>query len=139
MRSGAAVHVAAPEPTSAGRCGLKLQLVCKRVDAHLAPYLDLELLCGGTRPSGCRQRLRAHLVRGCEPVGGTNFSTPRSVILSFYSAVNGAPTINMKTSTMAPGGAGAEGPGASTTNVKTSTAGPRELPELKVQKRPPPT
>jgi hypothetical protein len=38
-----------------------------------------------------------------------------------------------------PGGAGVEGPGASTINVKTSTAGPREVPELKVQKRPPPT
>jgi hypothetical protein len=139
VRSGTAVHVVAPKPTSAGRCGPKLQLICKRVDAHLTPYLDLELICGGTRPSGCRQRPPGPLGRGCEPVGGTNFSTHRSVILSFYSAVDGAPTINMKTSTMAPGGAGAEGPGASTTNVKTSTAGPREVPELKVRERPPPT
>jgi hypothetical protein len=42
---------------------------------------------------------------------------PRSVILSFYSAVDDASTIN----------------------VKTSTAGPREVPELKVRERPPPT
>jgi hypothetical protein len=27
VRSGAVGHVAAPEPTSAGRCGLKIQLV----------------------------------------------------------------------------------------------------------------
>jgi hypothetical protein len=41
---------------------------------------------------------------------------PRSVILSFYLAVDGAPTIN----------------------VKTSIVGPREVPELKVRERPPP-
>jgi hypothetical protein len=34
---------------------------------------------------------RAHLGRGCEPVGGSNFSVPHSVILSFYSAVDGGP------------------------------------------------
>jgi hypothetical protein len=34
---------------------------------------------------------RAHLGRGCEPAGGANFSAPRSVILSFYSAVDGGP------------------------------------------------
>jgi hypothetical protein len=54
VRSGATGHVAAPKPTSAGRCGPKLQLTWQRVDARLAPYLDLELVCGGTRSSGCR-------------------------------------------------------------------------------------
>jgi hypothetical protein len=48
--------VAAPEPTSAGRCGSKLQLTWQRVEACSAPCLDLELVCGGTRSSGCRQR-----------------------------------------------------------------------------------
>jgi hypothetical protein len=45
-------HVAALEPTSAGRCGLKLQLVWQCVDARHAPCLDLELVCGGTWSSG---------------------------------------------------------------------------------------
>jgi hypothetical protein len=40
---------------------------------------------------------------------------PHSVILSFYSAVDGAPTINMK----------------------MSTAGPREVLEVKVWEHPP--
>jgi hypothetical protein len=56
VRSGTAGHVAAPEPTSAGRCDLKLQLAWQRVDAHAAPCLDLEFVCGGTRSTGCRQR-----------------------------------------------------------------------------------
>jgi hypothetical protein len=55
VRSGAARHVAAPEPTSTGRCGPKLQLMWQRMDAHPAPCLDLELVCSGTRSSGCRQ------------------------------------------------------------------------------------
>jgi hypothetical protein len=38
-----------------------------------------------------------------------------------------------------PGGAEAEGPGAPTINMKTSTVGPREVPELKVRERPPST
>jgi hypothetical protein len=42
-------HVAAPEPTSTGRCGWKLQLVWQCVDTRTAPYLDLELIYGGTR------------------------------------------------------------------------------------------
>jgi hypothetical protein len=46
VRSGAAGHVTAPEPTSAGRCGPKLQLVWQRVDARPAPCLNLELVCG---------------------------------------------------------------------------------------------
>jgi hypothetical protein len=46
VRSGAARHMAAPEPTYAGRCGLKLQLMWQCVDARSAPCLNLELVCG---------------------------------------------------------------------------------------------
>jgi hypothetical protein len=46
VRSGAAGHMAALEPTSVGRCGLKLQLIWQRVDARSAPYFNLELVCG---------------------------------------------------------------------------------------------
>jgi hypothetical protein len=46
VRFGADGHVAAPEPTSAGRCGPKLQLTWQRVDARPAHCLDLELVCG---------------------------------------------------------------------------------------------
>jgi hypothetical protein len=56
VRSGAVRHVVAPELTSTGRCGLKLQLTWQRVDARPTPYLDLELVCGSTGSSGCRQR-----------------------------------------------------------------------------------
>jgi hypothetical protein len=56
VRSGAVGHVAAPVPTSAGRCGPKLQLAWQCVDAHPAPCLDLELVCRGTQSPGCRQR-----------------------------------------------------------------------------------
>jgi hypothetical protein len=56
VRSGAAGHVAALKPTSTGRCCLKLQLTWQRMDARPAPCLDLELICGGTRSSGCRQK-----------------------------------------------------------------------------------
>jgi hypothetical protein len=54
--SGAVGHVAALESTSVGTCGLKLQLAWQHVDARPAPCLDLELVCGGTWSSGCRQR-----------------------------------------------------------------------------------
>jgi hypothetical protein len=83
VRSGATGHVAAPKPTSTGRCGLKLQLTWQRVESRPAPFLDLELICGGTRSSGYRQSPRPHLGRGCEPVGGANFLAPRSVIMIF--------------------------------------------------------
>jgi hypothetical protein len=53
VSSGAAGHMAAPEPTSTGRCGPKLQLMWQRIDACTAPYLNLELVCGGTRSSRC--------------------------------------------------------------------------------------
>jgi hypothetical protein len=55
VRSRAAGHVAAPKPTSAGRCGPKLQLTWQCVDTRPASCLDLELVCGGTWSSGCRQ------------------------------------------------------------------------------------
>jgi hypothetical protein len=45
--------MAASEPTSVERCGSKLQLAWQHVDARPTPYLDLELICGGTRSSGC--------------------------------------------------------------------------------------
>jgi hypothetical protein len=49
-------HVVAPEPTSVGRCGLKLQLTWQHVDAHPASCLNLELICGGIRSSEYRQK-----------------------------------------------------------------------------------
>jgi hypothetical protein len=52
----AAGHMVALEPTSAGRCGPKLQLMWQHMNARPTPCLDLELVCGGTRSSGCRQR-----------------------------------------------------------------------------------
>jgi hypothetical protein len=55
VRSRAAGHMAAPEPTSVGSCGPKLQLAWQCVDARPAPCLSLELVCGGIRSSGCRQ------------------------------------------------------------------------------------
>jgi hypothetical protein len=83
---------------------------------------------------------QAHFGRGCEPIGGANFSTPYSVILIFLLGsrrrahhqcenVDGRPS----------GGARAEGPGVPTINVKTSTVGLREVSELKVWDRPPST
>jgi hypothetical protein len=58
VRSEAAGHVVASEPTSAGRCGPKLQLVWQHMDARLVRCLDLELVCGGIRSSECRQTPR---------------------------------------------------------------------------------
>jgi hypothetical protein len=125
VRSGAAGHVVTPEPTSVGRCGLKLQLAWQRVDAHPAPCLDLELVCGGTRSSGCRQRppdppwerLRTYR-------WGQVFDAPLGYLIFLLDNarcahhqrenVNGGPS----------GDARAEGLGAPTTNVKTSTVGP---------------
>jgi hypothetical protein len=91
VRSRAAGHVTAPEPTSVGRCGPKLQLAWQRVDAHPAPCLDLELVCRVLSLQGADRGPRAHLGRGCERTGGANFSAPRLVILSFYSAADGKP------------------------------------------------
>jgi hypothetical protein len=106
------------------------------VDARPTPCLDLELLCGGTRSLGCRQRppdpprerLRTHR-------WGHFFGAPLGYLIFLLGSrrhihhqhenIDGGP----------PGGAEAEGPGAPTINVKTSTAGPREVPELKVWER----
>jgi hypothetical protein len=55
-RSGAVGHVVALDPTSVGRCGSKLQLTWQHVNARHPPCLDLELICGGTPPSGYRRR-----------------------------------------------------------------------------------
>jgi hypothetical protein len=52
VRSGVTGHVAAPELTSAGRCGLKLQFTWQRVDARPVPCLNLKLICGGTGLQG---------------------------------------------------------------------------------------
>jgi hypothetical protein len=46
VRSGAAGHMTTLEPTSAGRCGLKLQLMWQHVDTRHAHCLELELVCG---------------------------------------------------------------------------------------------
>jgi hypothetical protein len=54
VRSGAVRHVVTLEPTSIGRCALKLQLAWQRVDAHSAHWLHLELVCEGTQFSGYR-------------------------------------------------------------------------------------
>jgi hypothetical protein len=140
VRSDAAGHVAAPEPTSAGRCGLKLQLTWQRVDARHTPCLDLELICGGTRSSGCRQRppgqprerLRTHR-------WGQFFGTPLVILIFLLSSRWRAHHQCENVDDRPPGGARAEGPGAPTINVKTATAGPQEVPELKVRKRPPST
>jgi hypothetical protein len=51
-RSGATGHVAATEPTSAGRRGLELYDMWQCVDALLAHCLDLKLVCGGTQSTG---------------------------------------------------------------------------------------
>jgi hypothetical protein len=84
------------------------------------------LYAGVSGLQGADRGPRAHLGRGCKPVGRANFLAPRSVILSLYSAVDGGP----------PGGAGAGDPGAPTINVKMSTAGPQEVPEMEIQEHP---
>jgi putative intracellular protease/amidase len=51
---GAAVGMAAPEPSLAGRWGPKLWDVWQHVDACPAPCLDLRLVRGGTRSARYR-------------------------------------------------------------------------------------
>jgi hypothetical protein len=140
VRSGAARHVVPPEPTSAERCGLKLQLAWQRVDARLASCLDLELVRGVSGLQGAARGPRVHLGRGCEPTGGANFSAPRSVILMFLlGSRRRAHHQRENIDDGLPGGARAKGRGALTINVKASTPGPREVPELNVRERPPST
>jgi hypothetical protein len=136
VRSGAVGHVVAPEPTSVGRYGPKLQFVWQRVDARTAPCLNLEHVCGVPDLQDADRGPWAHLGRGYEPTCGINFLTPPLGYLIFllvgrrrahhqYENVDGGPS----------GGAGAEGPGVPTTNVKTSTTDPREVTELKIRER----
>jgi hypothetical protein len=146
----AAGHVAAPNLTSAGRCQLKLQLTWQRVDARPAPYLDLELVCGGIRSSGCRQRPSGppqERLRTCR--WGQFFGTSLGYLDLFTRQSTASPQevpelkfrerppLMRKHRRQASGGARAEGTGATTINVKTSTEGPREVLELKVRERPP--
>jgi hypothetical protein len=161
-RSGAAGHMVAPEPTSVGRCGLKLQLTWQRVDVHLAPCLDIELICGGTRSSGYRQRPPGPPQERLRTRGwGQHFGAPLGYLELFtwqFEAIaifqqrkdsNYLPKLKIRErppSTLRNvdcrplGGAGVGGPGAPTINdKKTSTADPQEMPELEVQKRPPST
>jgi hypothetical protein len=85
---------------------------------HVSPFvLTWNLYAGVPGLQGTDSGPRGHLRRGSEPAGGANFLAPRSVILIFCSAVDEAPTIN----------------------VKTSTAGPQEVPELKIWEHPPST
>jgi hypothetical protein len=63
----------------------------QRVDVHPILVLTYRLYTGVPGLQSVDRGLRAHLRRGCEPVGGANFLTPRSVILSFYSAVDDGP------------------------------------------------
>jgi hypothetical protein len=132
-------HVAALDPTSAGRCGPKLQLVWQHVDARHLLVLTYSLYVGVPGLQGADRGPWAHLRRRYEPASG-DFSTPHSVILIFLLGsrrrthhqrenIDGGPSR----------GAGAEGPGAPTINVKMSTVSPREVPELKVRELPPST
>jgi hypothetical protein len=110
-------HVVAPEPTSIVSVVRSYSLRGSVWMHALLIVLTSSLYAGVPIFYDVDRGPRAHLERGCEPTGGANFSTSRSVILSFYSAVDSAPTIN----------------------VKTLTAGPWEVPKLKVWERPPPT
>jgi hypothetical protein len=53
----------APGPTSAWRCGPKLQLAWRCVNARPAPCLELELVCGCTRSSGCRHNYKGKALK----------------------------------------------------------------------------
>jgi hypothetical protein len=114
VRSRVAGQVEAPEPTSTGRCGPKLQLTWQRVDAHLTPCLDLELVCRGTRSSGVLRTRR---------------------LGQFFDAPLGYFEIFIRQSTAGPG----EVPELEVRERPPSTlrkvdGGPREVPELEVQK-----
>jgi hypothetical protein len=76
-------HVVAPEPTSAGRHGLKLQLMWQRVDAHPTPCLDLELVCEvpdlqGTDSGGSIELAKAWWTRRYGPPNRTRFDPTQS-------------------------------------------------------------
>jgi hypothetical protein len=78
----------ASEPTSAGRCGPKLQFMLQRVDAHPATCPDLELICGGTRSSG-------YFHKDCMLLGASAKQLPylaRQMLKWFYDTSTGAAT-----------------------------------------------
>jgi hypothetical protein len=141
-------HVPAPEPTSVGRCGLKLQLTWQHVDARLAPCLDLELVCGGTRSSGCRQRppsppqgrLQTHrwgqFFGG--PLGYIELFTRQSMVglLGVLVVCPVAATTKVEDVDGGPPG-GADGISGSGDHKSPSRI--HEVPELKVRDRPPST
>jgi hypothetical protein len=125
VRSGAVGHVAALEPTSTGRCGPKLQLVWQLVDACSTPCLDLELVCGGTRSLGCRQRPLSppqERLRTCR--WSQFFGAPLDYLIFLLGSRRRAHHQCENVDDGPPGGGGAEGPGAPTSNVKMSMAGP---------------
>jgi hypothetical protein len=76
-------HVVALEPTFAERRGPKLQLMWQCVDACYTPCLDLELVCGGTRSSGCRQRPPGPPRERLRTRRWGQFFSAHSVILNF--------------------------------------------------------
>jgi hypothetical protein len=94
------------------------------VDARSAPYLNLELVCGDTQSSGCRQRLRTRRWGQFfgAPLGFLELFTRQSTagpqevaelevrerLQSMLRNVDGRPL----------GGDGAGGPGAPTINAK---------------------
>jgi hypothetical protein len=67
VMSGVTGHVVALEPTFVRRYGSKLQLTWQRVNAYPTPYLDLELICGGNRSSGCQQQCQESSMLTCDP------------------------------------------------------------------------
>jgi hypothetical protein len=102
-------RVVALEPTFAGRRGPKLQLMWQCVDACSTPCLDLELVCGGTRSSGCRQR----------PPGPPRERLRTRRWGQFFSAPLGYLKLFTRQSTVPPSGdAEAEGPEAPTIKAK---------------------
>jgi hypothetical protein len=111
--SETAGHVEVSELTSIGRRGPELQGMWQRVDARPAPCLDLNLVCRGTRSAGYRQRPPGPPRERLRTRRWGQFFGALSVILTFYSAVNGGP----------PGGAEAEDPGAPTINAKKRVDG----------------
>jgi hypothetical protein len=145
VRSGAAGHVAAPEPTYVGRCGSKLQLAWQRMDAYHAPCLDLELVCGGTRSSGCRQRpsdppqerLRTHR-------WGQFFDAPLGYLIFLLGSrrwtPGGARAGGLEVGDIdggAPRGCWLQGPAAPTTVVEDVNGGSPGGAGGKVRQRPP--
>jgi hypothetical protein len=88
---------------------------------------------------------RAHLGRGCEPAGRANFLASHSVILSFYSAVDGGPrelselkVRKLEMSMAGPLGVLAAGSATATTKVEDVDGGLSRGAGDKVRQQPPP-